>query len=254
VLVAEIVAGNTKCGCLGSFSPPPGIMLAIDGALLLGVLLLRARGEGDWLPRPRLLAAAAATVIGAAVSAAVILPENRATEQVEGTAPAEGAAVTGGGPAATDGAGATATPAPSGRTLPPYFALQDPQSWLGQPFAATPLAALVQGWPADLDQGPRYVILFSRSCDHCQVLLESHFAGPPAVPTTLVAIPEAKLGFKPESWLDMAYCADCVGQLELPNGVDWLITPPVVIALADGRVQCVKEADDAEAPECLVFG
>lgn len=41
VLVCEIVMGNSATsGFLAGYSPPPGIMLGVNGALLLGVLLL----------------------------------------------------------------------------------------------------------------------------------------------------------------------------------------------------------------------
>ena len=39
VLAAEIARGATSCGCLGAWSPPPWVMLAIDGSLATGQTL-----------------------------------------------------------------------------------------------------------------------------------------------------------------------------------------------------------------------
>ena len=38
VLVREMLAGNTKCGCMGVVSPPPWVMLLIDGTMLAAVV------------------------------------------------------------------------------------------------------------------------------------------------------------------------------------------------------------------------
>ena len=47
-------------------------------------------------------------------------------------------------------------------------------------------------------------------------------------------------------------CEACE-RLELPLGCDWLVTPPVVIALEDGVVRCAKEAEEPDEPECLIW-
>ena len=83
------------------------------------------------------------------------------------------------------------------------------------------------------------------------MLLEFHFAFGEIAPTTLIAIPESKSGFETEGLLDQP-CLDCT-ELELPVGTDWLMTPPVLVAIEDVVVQCAKEAEDSEAPECLLW-
>ena len=64
-------------------------------------------------------------------------------------------------------------------------------------------------------------------------------------------IREVARALETEGLLDQP-CLDCA-ELELPVGTDWLMTPPVVIAIEDGVVKCAKEADDSEAPECLLW-
>jgi hypothetical protein len=243
ILIGEILAGNTACGCLGAYSPSPYAMLAIDATLLILVLLFRPPSyEVGWLPKSNLIVAALFTVIATVVTGVIILSQ-RAPE------PAPPVVVDG----APDGGTEAVTPVP-GPVRPAYFGLPDTQSLAGQRFRDTELAGLIEGLTADIEMGPQYVILFSRSCEHCQELLETHVGGPTAVPLTLVAIPEAKEGFDESSWLDMNYCVDCATQLEMATGVDYLITPPLLIALAEGEVVCVAEVSDAVAPECLVFG
>lgn len=255
ILIGEIVAGNTACGCLGSASPSPWVMLAIDGALLLGVLLFRPRTDpaAPWVPKRGLAIAALITVVGFAVTGWRVLGEIGSGGAVAETPSGGGEAAAGSEDgAATGGESASAAaPAPA---RPDYFRLRNPQAMAGTRFADTQLAQLVEGWPEDLGIGPRYVIFYSKSCDHCRDLLETHLQGPLPVPTTLVAIPEAKEGFNESSWLDMQFCRDCVSEeLELVTGVDYLITPPVVVALMEGEITCIKEADDALEPACFTW-
>jgi hypothetical protein len=247
ILLNEIRVGHTACGCLGSFSPSPWVMLSIDASLLLGVLFFRQRLEGEWFPKPRLLAAGGLTAVGVALCAVLILGEN--VETIVPAPPAVVGQADGGTPA--DG-GTTGTTEPAGMVLPPYVTIQ-PDDWVGQPFVETELAKFVSGWSPEVTEGLHHVIFFSRSCDHCQLLLENHFFENPPIPTTLVAIPETKAGFDEATQLDMAYCQDCVGHLELPVGSDWIVTPPVVVSVESGIVACAKEADDPDAPECLLW-
>lgn len=39
ILLSQILAGNTNCGCFGASSPPPALMLAIDATLLIALLV-----------------------------------------------------------------------------------------------------------------------------------------------------------------------------------------------------------------------
>ena len=68
-------------------------------------------------------------------------------------------------------------------------------------------------------------------------------------PTTLIAIPERTDGFNTEGELENP-CIDCA-EMELPVGVDWLMTPPIVVAVDEGRVVCAQEAEDTFDPQCL---
>ncbi|MEE3002563.1 MAG: hypothetical protein VX908_07720, partial [Planctomycetota bacterium] len=144
----------------------------------------------------------------------------------------------------------TTTPAIQERQLPPYYVL-DTDDWVGRNISDIDLIQYITDLPETINDGRQYMVFYSRTCDHCQMLLEFHFAYGEVAPTTLVAIPESKSGFETEGLLDQP-CLDCA-ELELPVGTDWLMTPPVLIAIEDGVVKCAKEADDSEAPECLLW-
>ncbi|MEM7245989.1 MAG: hypothetical protein AAF533_11645 [Acidobacteriota bacterium] len=254
ILIAEILAGNDKCGCLGAFSPSPYVMLAIDGTLFLLVLLFKQVlpedtpwfGKGFWM-------AAAFTVAGAIACALLILPYGRSpstggdgsSSQTQ-TAPSTQAGGDGASTQQVSGGG-------SGKPEQPAYLTIDTSDWVGQRFSDIELMKFID-WPADMDLGQRYVVIFSKSCDHCQELLETHFFEAKAAPTVMVAIPENQQGFNEATWIDMAYCTECFEHRDLPVGTDWLITPPLVVAVDNGEVVCAKETDDSIAPECLIFG
>lgn len=254
VLIVEIARGSKSCGCLGAASPPPWLMLIIDGALLLGVLAFRP-------PKPatsELMPSGPATVtaiwiLGAlSVTAAMILPETRPNTAIIPPQAADDGAPDD-GTAAGDTESQTAKPKPqqSRRTIP-SLVIPKSDEWVGRQWSNVEFSGYVTGWPDDLDHGRQYVIFYSRSCDHCQSLLNYFFYDPP-VRTTIVAVPETKSGFNVENELPMN-CPGCV-ELELPVGTEWLFTPPIVVALEDGVVKCAAEAvdPDVENPQCLLW-
>jgi hypothetical protein len=197
-------------------------MLAIDGGLLAAVIVLgrKQARHGALLPAARAGLTLAWVLAGLALSAAVIL---------------RGARQAGDDPASK---------------RPGYYVTKT-GDWQGERWSELELAAYMSRQPQDVDEGQRYVIFYSRSCDHCQALFERYFSAPAPVPTTIVAIPETKAGFTRETWLEM-HCEGCE-ELELPAGTDWIMTTPIVVALEDGKVVCAKEGEDAEAPQCLVW-
>ncbi|MBG85130.1 MAG: hypothetical protein CMJ40_11375 [Phycisphaerae bacterium] len=257
VLAMELITGNmTNCGCLGSYSPPPWVMLLIDCVLLLLVITMNPSPLGmKCMTRlgniqAFVMAAVASTiaviwVLDKPVVAGSTLPAPTAEAVVND---GDESIVTGnistekevyGDAASTD-----TTPARDWYEL-------DTTDWVGQNVMDIDLVKYTRGLPDDLEQGEQYLIYYSRTCDHCQMLLEFHFGFGSPVPTTLVAVPENQEGFATEGLLENP-CLDC-RLAELPPGVNWIMTPPVVMALRDGEVICVKEAEDSDAPECLPF-
>jgi hypothetical protein len=245
VLIGEVVAGNTDCGCLGAHTPPIWMMMAIDASLLVGVILFPpSAAEVEAEPKPLvargpLTGAVAWVMAGCLVSGAIILPEAGAKTIIEDP-PEE----------IENGSKPEPGRAPVTRQLPGYY-LPKCEEWVGRKWSEIDLAAFVKNPPADLDQGPRYLIFYSRTCDHCEELFDLYFADPPPVPTLAIAIPERKNGFETEGLLNI-YCNQC-DEGELPVGCEWIITTPIVVALQDGEVVCVVEGEDPEEPQCLMW-
>ncbi len=239
VLVYEIFNGNvTSCGCLGSFSPPPWLMLSIDLALLILVVALPvrplrvARDQIAWAIATVLTVALGLVTFArvGALSGGVVTPAIDAGQQTPGDP------------------GATTDPQPAAAQLPGYYSL-DASDWAGRKASEIDLISFVPGLAETLGEGRQYLIFYSRTCEHCHELLLEHFSYEPPAPTTLVAIPEMKDGFIEDGQLENP-CLDCA-EVDLPVGVDWLMTPPVVVAIEDGVIQCAQEAEDSMMPACL---
>lgn len=246
VLIGELAAGNKQCGCLGALSPPPWLMLTIDGALLVGCIAFNPvrRADMPLLPSGPATVATLWILAGIAVSAVTILPQGVAPSEQGANPPP--VAITDGNGAQPDQSDQTA-PTP---TKPPGTYVTHPDEWVGKRFEDLDIYQWVRGWPENLDEGQQYVIFYSRSCDHCQELFEVHFYQP-VVPTTIVAIPEKKRGFDTDAELPMN-CRDCT-ELELPIGTTWMTSPPLVVALNNGVVECATEAEDIYEPKCLLW-
>ena len=253
VLIVEMTRGAADCGCLGGASPPPWLMFIIDAALLLGVVVFappRAK-QPEVVPMQNGIVTGIWVVATVAVTCFMILPEMRDNDYIipvvdngdDLPPPKTGPD----GPVTAD-----PPPDPDSRTTIPGLVMVKTDDWAGKTWSDIELFTYVRSLPDDLDTGRKYVIFFSRSCDHCQELLNAFFYAPPAQ-TIIVAVPESKAGFDVGNELPMQ-CADCI-ELEMPVGTEWFLTPPLVVALEDGVVRCAAEAVDAEVdqPECLLW-
>ncbi|MDP7028951.1 MAG: hypothetical protein QF733_01865 [Phycisphaerales bacterium] len=239
VLLYEIFNGNlTNCGCLGSYSPPAWLMLSIDLTLLILTIGLPVRPVRVASNR---IAWALATITTVALGLTTFIRVGAVSGDVGGPTEVESTDA----PAQTIDPITTETP---GRTLPGYYSL-DTSDWPGRRVRDIDLISWVTALPDSLEDGRQYLIFYSRTCEHCHDLLLEYFSYDPPAPTTIVAIPEMKEGFIEDGQLENP-CVDCA-EVELPVGVDWLMTPPVVVAIEDGVVQCAQEAEDFIDPACL---
>jgi hypothetical protein len=143
-------------------------------------------------------------------------------------------------------------PAPNqGPLPPPSYYVFEVDEYAGKRWDQLPFTRYLRRQPADVNTGRRYVVLYNPTCDHCYELLLTYFSGALPAPTTVIAIPEMKTGWSEEEPYPMP-CEACE-KLELPLGCDWLVLPPVVIALENGVVKCAKEGEDPDEPECLLW-
>ena len=242
VLLNELRAGNIEnCGCLGAASPPPWLMLIIDCILLMGVVFFKPRPLQLTSQRTGWIIATGCMLITSGLAFGLVLAEAGpgGVVTIEPNTTATSSDV-------QDEDAPTPTPASS--SLPSYYVL-DTSDWVGQKIQDIDLVRYIPNLPDSINEGQQYLIFYSRTCDHCLMLLELYFGYGSPVPTTLVAIPESKSGFATEDILENP-CLDCT-MLELPVGTDWLMTPPILLAIEDGIVQCAKEGEDSEMPECM---
>ncbi len=234
ILLGEMALGNlTSCGCLGANSPPPWLMLLIDGGLLFGVI---AFNPSPLIPvrtaRWPLIPAAVVTVGGFVLSFLTVLPASRA---IPVPIPAPGA-----GPVPVG----VVTPA----TLPPYWFSSDVTVWVGKPWTEVDLFSYMDPKPSGLDSGKRYVVFYNRTCDHCEDMFRKDLVDPQlAAMVTAVEVPDSKERLtSPNAWVMPMNDAEL---LSLPLGCDWIMTTPVALRIVDGIVECATEGDHRECME-----
>ena len=144
----------------------------------------------------------------------------------------------------------TANPAPA--ALPKHCYIDDASAWVGQPWRTTQLFTLMPTWPADLDEGTRYVVFYSRTCDHCHELFYEHLAvdGEFAAKVAAIEIPEETDVMTAENAWPLPPDLQCE-MLALPLGPNYIITSPVALRIENGVVTCATEGDHVE---CLELG
>lgn len=233
ILIAEMVQGNvTSCGCLGKVTMPPWLMLGIDGTMLLGVLVFDPSPIVPARPsRLALVPAIVAAAIGFWLSFSRIVPAGRAVEPGPQAfvQPPNGNAVP---------ADPTINPAP--KALPGYWFASDIDSWPGASWREIELFQFMSRWPSGLDTGTRYVVFYSRTCDHCEEMFRDDLTDPALgslvtaveVPQSKTEMTSASAWFMPRTECEM---------LQLPVGCEWIITTPLTLKIADGVVECAEE-------------
>lgn len=265
ILGVLLASGAATCGCFGKAGPSPAWMLAIDGAMLLG-LLVTAPAAGVTSPSygPVIPRAILAAGLGAAI--AFLVPA-RAEVALDGDAAAPVATPLASAPSPATPSQATPPtttpttappPAPPAaatgpRPWPPAPASAKPwyspefEKWQGQRFDAQELALIIQRpLPVNPNEGRRHVVFIREDCDHCHELLNSYFSGTLATPTLCVVVPDAtgELLENP--------CTECTKAM-LPGGgkITWVFTTPVLLTLQDGVVVGVCQGADIDRPEAV---
>ena len=235
ILLGEMALGNlTNCGCLGANSPPPWVMLLIDGALLFGVVVFNPSPLIPVRPaRWPLIPAAVVTVGGFFLSFLTVLPAGRA---VVVPPPPPGP-----GPVNVGTTARAVTP-------PGFWFLSDATEWVGKPWTEVELFSFMDPKPSGLDSGKRYVVFYNRTCDHCEDMFREDLVDPQlAAMVTAIEVPDSKERLRsPNAWV--MPMNDCE-LLALPVGCDWIMTTPVALRIVDGIVECATEGGHRECME-----
>ena len=232
ILIGEMALGNlSSCGCLGGNSPPPWMILLIDGGLLFGVVIFDpSRLIPARPPRWPIVPALVVTIGGFVLSFMTVLPIGQPKVQppVSGPVP--------------DGVVAPAT------TLPPYWFPPDVATWVGKPWTDVDLISYMDPKPSGLDSGTRYIVFYNRTCDHCEDMFREDLVDPQlADMVTAIEVPDSKERFRsPNAWVMPFNDAEL---LALPVGCDWIMTTPLALRIVDGVVECATEGDHRECME-----
>jgi hypothetical protein len=245
ILAILIASGAASCGCFGNSGPSPRWMLAIDGALLVAVMVLRAPAAPPVSAGGRTGALLGAAALVGTVTAFAVPPRaGVALQPADTEASAQQQPPT---PSATNepapAVPATAAPwPPMPATAKPWYAPEFAE-WTGKRLDSQELMLLVQRpLPANLNAGRHHVVLMREDCEHCHALLTKYFSGTLQTPTLTVAVPDAtgELLENP--------CTDC-GKAQFPAGITYVFSTPVLLTVQDGVV--VGVCTDSENPEAV---
>lgn len=131
-----------------------------------------------------------------------------------------------------------ASPNPSGLIA----AELDTANWTGKTIPGSGLGALTPELTALTLEGRSIVVLYNERCGRCHQLFSETLSGR-GLRVIAVRVPPATGAVLAETdQPEEIDCPDCP-RLTLPEGPAWLITPPVVLVVEDGRITCVAERD-----------
>ncbi len=231
ILGLHIRSGAESCGCFGGALPvPPVLMLAVDGGLLVGVLLTVLRGK-PWRAQRSIGVSAILVLIAAGILAVSTQSRLEALQPKEST---KNPAVL---PSSTLSTPLSLT-TPVIWKMPeeiPAQVLLRPSQWIGKPLAQTELGRWTDTslFPPDAT-----VVIYYLSCNHCAAhlkdLAQKQSADPQHAPKyVLVQLPTPS-GYKGKIFVNELPTGL---RVELPSQVKtWVITPPWNVFLKDGLV------------------
>jgi hypothetical protein len=136
---------------------------------------------------------------------------------------------------------------PNPAPLPASWYAADLSAWIGKPWRQIDLFKLMPRWPSGMDQGKRFVVFYSRTCEHCEQMFQEDLIFPLAAPVTAVEIPASATQLTDEGAWDMPP-TDCE-LLPLPLGCRWIINAPLTLAVENGIITCATEGDHKECME-----
>ncbi|MSQ90591.1 MAG: hypothetical protein EXS01_04240 [Phycisphaerales bacterium] len=116
--------------------------------------------------------------------------------------------------------------------------------WQGRTLPDTGLSRLLPHLTALTLEGRSIIILYSPECGHCREVFDQYFATPrPDVKVFAVEIPPPpdSIALSGDNLGPMP-CADCQ-RLSLPLGKHYILKPPTVLVVDNGRVVCATDSD-----------
>lgn len=215
ILVTQIASGVENCGCFGAqFSPPPAAMLAVDGALLVALLVSK-----PWATLPtRGANPIALAVLGLGLAAVPFLYSREATVIPAG----DGGAENGEAPQRTN-----------------QYVILDVEQMVGQSVDETPFAKFCDPF-VDLPIDGLWVV-YRHTCEHCEehlrVMAERELG---TRMLGLIRLVE-RIDNDQNRVVHVLPAGAHVLQVELPDTVEYVIQTPAELLVEGGVVTAAKE-------------
>ncbi|MSR69826.1 MAG: hypothetical protein EXS17_05720 [Phycisphaerales bacterium] len=135
-------------------------------------------------------------------------------------------------------------PARAGSAMNGETVLLDYVQWQGRTLPDTGLSRLLPSLTALTLEGRSIIVLYSPECGHCREVFEEYFASAREnVKVIAVEIPPAPGTVQlAGDNLGPIHCAGCE-RLSLPAGKTYILKPPTVVVIEDGRVVCATDSD-----------
>jgi hypothetical protein len=251
ILIGEMIRGADSCGCFGgAITVKPWQMFIADFALLIAVVMFPIRraapaAAGDEpTPAPSLAGTAALGIlllvigIGASFTLGSVLHPDRVQEVEDEPDDPE--------MTVEEREQRDRARNPSPRALPGFWYVESTDAWIGRPWREVEIFQFMPRWPSDLDEGTRYVVFYSRTCEHCWDMFEEDFTQELAAPVVAIEVPYSRDAVtSPDAW-PMPPEDQLVAiqqHMHLPLRTEWIIQSPMALRIEDGIVTCATEGD-----------
>lgn len=119
----------------------------------------------------------------------------------------------------------------------------NPDEWVGMTMAEAGIARHVPQLTPLTMEGTKWVVFYSPTCGRCHEVFRTYFSGPQAGSVIAVMVPHGP-GVKvlPSDQPADVACEGCE-RLSLPDTKQWIITPPTIVKVENGKVTCVTSTD-----------
>ena len=117
----------------------------------------------------------------------------------------------------------------------------DVNTWEGLRIDEINLSTFMPDLPVLTAEGRTIVVLYNIGCGDCHDFFEVHFSEGYHLPVIAIKIPNADGAVISDSArTDDVVCPSCIFT-SLPQGPLWLVRPPVVMVVEDGRILCIED-------------
>ena len=119
----------------------------------------------------------------------------------------------------------------------------NPSEWVGMTMAEAGIARHVPSLTPLTLEGTKWVVFYSPTCGRCHEVFRTYFSGPQEGNVIAVLVPHGPgVTVLPSDQPADVECTGCE-RVSLPDTKQWIITPPTIVKVENGRVTCVTSTD-----------